>query len=119
MGRLTFGKVLDCFCMSPPKGSNFCFCINSLEALEDDDFERKPLIGKERSHQLMKLGDPVNGTQTLAFQKPKMVVLRVSMHCNGCAKKVEKHISKMDGVISYQVVIGHVLPYEVLESYLK
>lgn len=127
MGKLTFGKVLNCFCVSP-KGSSSCFCINSLEALEDDDFDRKPLIGKERSHQLMKLGDLVNGTQTLASQlKPKMVELRVSMHCNGCAKKVEKHISKMDGVISYHVdlenkkvvVIGHVLPYEVLESVSK
>ncbi|KAL7240121.1 hypothetical protein ACSBR2_005898 [Camellia fascicularis] len=25
-----------------------------------------------------------------------MVVLRVSMHCNGCARKVERHISKME-----------------------
>ncbi|KAJ0090957.1 hypothetical protein Patl1_13199 [Pistacia atlantica] len=27
-----------------------------------------------------------------------MVVLRVSMHCNGCARKVEKHISKLEGM---------------------
>jgi copper chaperone CopZ len=27
----------------------------------------------------------------------QMVVLRVSMHCNGCARKVKKHVSKMEG----------------------
>lgn len=26
-----------------------------------------------------------------------MVTLRVAMHCHGCARRVEKHISKMDG----------------------
>jgi copper chaperone CopZ len=25
------------------------------------------------------------------------VELKVSMHCNGCAKKVQKHISRMEG----------------------
>ena len=28
------------------------------------------------------------------------VELRVSMHCNGCARKVHKHISKMEGTYS-------------------
>lgn len=28
------------------------------------------------------------------------VELKVSMHCYGCAKKVQKHISKMDGMYS-------------------
>ncbi|VFQ98481.1 unnamed protein product [Cuscuta campestris] len=56
-----------------------------------------------------------------------MVVLRVSMHCYGCAKKVEKHISKMEGVTSYQVnletktvvVIGDIIAFEILESVSK
>jgi copper chaperone CopZ len=26
------------------------------------------------------------------------VELKVSMHCYGCAKKVQKHIAKMDGM---------------------
>jgi copper chaperone CopZ len=29
------------------------------------------------------------------------VELRVSMHCNGCARKVHKHISKMEGTLIY------------------
>ncbi|KAF8400759.1 hypothetical protein HHK36_014059 [Tetracentron sinense] len=124
MGKLSFGRVLDCFCLS--SGSNSCFCINSLKA--QDGFERSPLIGKEGG-QLVRLRDVVHdGNQTLAFQlKPKMVVLRVSMHCNGCARKVEKHISKMEGVTSFQVdleskkviVIGDIVPFEVLESVSK
>ncbi|MBA0703315.1 hypothetical protein Golax_015645 [Gossypium laxum] len=56
-----------------------------------------------------------------------MVVLRVSMHCHGCARKVEKHISKLDGVTSYKVdleskrvvVVGDIIPFEVLESVSK
>lgn len=94
MGKLSFGRVLDCFCLS--SGSTSCFCINSLEA--QDEFERKPLIVSDDDRQLVRLKDVIDEKQTLAFQlKPKMVVLRVSMHCNGCARKVEKHISKMEG----------------------
>lgn len=124
MGKLSFGRVLDCFCLS--SGSTSCFCINSLEA--QDEFERKPLIVSDDDRQLVRLKDVIAEKQTLAFQlKPKMVVLRVSMHCNGCARKVEKHISKMEGVTSYQVdleskmvvVVGDIVPFEVLESVSK
>ncbi|KAK8644903.1 hypothetical protein V6N13_118764 [Hibiscus sabdariffa] len=121
MGKLSFGKMLDCLYLS--SGSCSCFCMNTL----DDEFEKKPLVTSEKT-QLLRLKDVVSGNQTLAFQlKPKMVVLRVSMHCYGCARKVEKHISKMDGVTSYKVdlenkrvvVIGDVIPFEVLESVSK
>ncbi|KAL4279604.1 hypothetical protein GQ457_18G025870 [Hibiscus cannabinus] len=121
MGKLSFGKMLDCLYLSP--GSCSCFCMNT----SDDEFEQKPLITSEKAN-MLRLKDVVSGKQTLAFQlKPKMVVLRVSMHCHGCARKVEKHVSKMDGVTSYKVdlenkrvvVIGDVIPFEVLESVSK
>ncbi|CAN6564336.1 hypothetical protein ACFX2I_026284 [Malus domestica] len=124
MGKLSLGGVLDRFCLSSA-GSGSCFCMNWSEHL--DEFERSPLVTGEKD-QFLKLKDVVAGKQTLAFQlKPKMVMLRVSMHCYGCAKKVEKHISKMEGVTSYKVdleskmvvVIGDVLPLEVLESISK
>ncbi|XP_077211763.1 heavy metal-associated isoprenylated plant protein 45-like [Tasmannia lanceolata] len=124
MGKLSLGRVLDCFCLSACSNSS-CFCMNSLDT--QDDIERKALIGSEAS-QMVRIRDVVSGNQTLAFQlKPKMVVLRVSMHCNGCAKKVEKHISKMEGVTSFEVdleskkvvVIGDILPFEVLECVSK
>ncbi|XP_077225639.1 protein SODIUM POTASSIUM ROOT DEFECTIVE 2-like [Tasmannia lanceolata] len=123
MGKLGLCRVLDCFCLSAR--SNSCFCMNSLDT--QDDIERKALVGSEAG-QMVRIGDVVGGKQTLAFQlKPKMVVLRVSIHCSACAKKVEKHISKMEGVTSFEVdleskkviVIGDILPFEVLESVSK
>eukprot|EP00252_Welwitschia_mirabilis_P018016 TRINITY_DN4016_c0_g1_i1.p1 TRINITY_DN4016_c0_g1~~TRINITY_DN4016_c0_g1_i1.p1 ORF type:complete len:209 (-),score=4.05 TRINITY_DN4016_c0_g1_i1:296-922(-) len=53
----------------------------------------------------------------------KIVVLRVSLHCPGCAVKVRKHIAKMEGVTSINIdlmrkqvtVAGHVTPSAVLQ----
>ncbi|KAH7849489.1 hypothetical protein Vadar_018626 [Vaccinium darrowii] len=124
MGKLSFGRVLESLCLSSAS-SNSCFCMNSLENQEDEYFETKPLVA---SGEVVRLKDVLAGPQTLAFQlKPKIVVLRVSMHCNGCARKVEKHISKIEGVTSYEVdletkmvvVTGDIVPFEVLASVSK
>ncbi|KGN65366.1 heavy metal-associated isoprenylated plant protein 45 [Cucumis sativus] len=134
MGKLKkMGKVFDCFSYSSNScSSNSCFCINSMEIEDEEDefFDKQPLIANNnrKDNQLPTLKDVVNGNQTLAFQlKPKMVTLRVSMHCKGCARKVEKHISKMEGVSSYTIdletkmviIIGDILPFEVVESVSK
>ncbi|KAE9597576.1 hypothetical protein Lal_00030311 [Lupinus albus] len=120
MGKL--GRMLDTFCLS--SCSNSCFCVSSMEF---EEFESKPLI-RSGDKNKPRLKDVIAEKQTLAFQlKPKIVILRVSMHCHGCAKKVEKHISKLEGVSSYKVdlankmvvVIGDILPFEVLESVSK
>ncbi|KAL6604025.1 hypothetical protein ACP70R_044386 [Stipagrostis hirtigluma subsp. patula] len=57
----------------------------------------------------------------------QVVVLRVSLHCKGCAGKVKKHISKMEGVTSFDIdiatkkvtVAGDVTPLGVLNSISK
>ncbi|XP_045826276.1 heavy metal-associated isoprenylated plant protein 36-like [Trifolium pratense] len=57
----------------------------------------------------------------------QVVVMRVAIHCQGCAGKVKKHISKMEGVTSFTIdvdskrvtVMGHISPMEVLESISK
>lgn len=57
----------------------------------------------------------------------QVVVLRVSLHCKGCAGKVKKHISKMEGVSSFDIdiatkkvtVVGDVTPLGVLNSINK
>ena len=57
----------------------------------------------------------------------QVVVLRVSLHCKGCAGKVRKHISKMEGVSSFDIdiatkkvtVVGDVTPLGVLNSISK
>ncbi|KAG6589898.1 Protein SODIUM POTASSIUM ROOT DEFECTIVE 2 [Cucurbita argyrosperma subsp. argyrosperma] len=115
MGKLKkIAKALDCFGPSS--------CTSTAR------FDKDPLIASSNKGQLPTLEDGVNGSQSLAFElKPMMVTLRVSMHCKGCARKVEKHISKMEGVRSFTVdletkmviVVGDILPYEVVESVSK
>ncbi|CAK9169556.1 unnamed protein product [Ilex paraguariensis] len=54
----------------------------------------------------------------------QVVELRVSIHCKGCEGKVRKHISRMEGVISFSIdlatkkvtVVGDVTPLGVLTS---
>ncbi|WOG99072.1 hypothetical protein DCAR_0518420 [Daucus carota subsp. sativus] len=129
MGKLRFGKMLDRLCLSSSYGTSCCICINGYGSSFDgvDDLEKEPLVGTE-GDELVRLKDFVEEPKSLALQlKPKIVVLRVSMHCNGCARKVEKHISKMDGVTSYQidletkmvVIMGDIVPFEVVESIAK
>lgn len=75
---------------------------------------------------------PVPNNDTLpscssATDATEVVVLRVSLHCQGCAGKVRKHISKMEGVTSFTIdipkqkvtVMGNVTPLGVLESISK
>ncbi|KAI3675860.1 hypothetical protein L1987_85456 [Smallanthus sonchifolius] len=62
-----------------------------------------------------------------ANQVFQVVEMRVSLHCQGCAGKVKKHLSKMEGVTSFSIdletkrvtVMGHVSPVAVLESMSK
>ncbi|XP_028753232.1 heavy metal-associated isoprenylated plant protein 3-like [Neltuma alba] len=57
----------------------------------------------------------------------QVVVMKVALHCQGCAGKVKKHLSKMEGVTSFSVdletkrvtVMGHISPVGVLESISK
>ncbi|XP_039143679.1 protein SODIUM POTASSIUM ROOT DEFECTIVE 2-like [Dioscorea cayenensis subsp. rotundata] len=124
MGRLiSFERVLECF--SSTTSCTSCLCLSS--SVEDEDSEGMALM-KIHAEQIAKLQDVDNGCKTLAFHlEPKTVVLRVLMHCGGCAKKVEKHISKMEGVSSCEVdlesnkvvVIGDITPFEVLNSVSK
>ncbi|KAK1314959.1 hypothetical protein QJS10_CPA06g00616 [Acorus calamus] len=74
---------------------------------------------------------PCNNIVNPALPPPdhvfQVVVMRVSIHCRGCAGKVKKHISKMEGVTSFSIdleskrvtVMGHVSPVVVLESISK
>ncbi|RLM98841.1 uncharacterized protein C2845_PM06G00470 [Panicum miliaceum] len=131
--RLRIGRVLDCF-SSSLQCAGGCVCVRALEDEEDAAVEREALVasGRRRQQQLqdqvLRLRDLVDGTRTLGFHlQPKTVELRVSMHCNGCAKKVHKHISKMEGVTWFEVdleskkvvVKGDVTPFEVLRSVSK
>ncbi|CAM0885650.1 unnamed protein product [Alopecurus aequalis] len=66
-------------------------------------------------------------SSTRRTQPGQVVVLRVSLHCKGCAGKVKKHIAKMEGVTSFDIdiatkkvtVVGDVTPLGVLNSVSK
>ncbi|KAL6142054.1 hypothetical protein ACLB2K_060337 [Fragaria x ananassa] len=57
----------------------------------------------------------------------QVVVLRVSLHCKGCEGKLRKHLSRMEGVSSFNIdfaakkvtVMGDVTPVSVLASVSK
>ncbi|XP_022143831.1 protein SODIUM POTASSIUM ROOT DEFECTIVE 2-like [Momordica charantia] len=57
----------------------------------------------------------------------QVVVLRVSLHCRGCEGKLRKHLSKMEGVNSFNIdfaakmvtIMGNITPQGVLESVSK
>ncbi|KAL0915046.1 hypothetical protein M5K25_015445 [Dendrobium thyrsiflorum] len=60
-------------------------------------------------------------------RQDQVVVLRVSLHCKGCEGKVRKHISKMEGVTSFEIdmatkkvtIMGNITPLRVLSSVSK
>ncbi|KAK9715995.1 hypothetical protein RND81_06G204500 [Saponaria officinalis] len=62
-----------------------------------------------------------------SMSEDQVVVLRVSLHCRGCERKMKKHLSKMSGVTSYNVdfiakkvtVVGDVTPLQVLANISK
>ncbi|XP_058075715.1 uncharacterized protein LOC131224192 [Magnolia sinica] len=115
MGKLGFGRVLDCLCLRTC--SNSSFCMNSLD--NQDDMERRALIGSDGG-QMMRTRDVADGNQTLAFHlKPKVFLSSLFFFffflCGKC------------GVTSFQVdletkkviVMGDIAPFEVLESVSK
>nr|XP_016432471.1 PREDICTED: uncharacterized protein LOC107759109 isoform X2 [Nicotiana tabacum] len=104
------------------------------------------LLGDQKSNLLDALSDfdpilklvPSNSVEAVKTEtdescptKPppanQVVVLRVSLHCKGCERKMRKHISRMQGVTSFNIdfadkkvtVIGDVTPLGVLASISK
>ncbi|KAJ3671080.1 hypothetical protein LUZ60_008506 [Juncus effusus] len=128
MRKLGFNKMLDCLSL-PLISLNSCnSCMSNYTIDEEEGLnERKGLL-KSHWDQMIDLRDAFGGPKPLSLHlEPKTVELRVSMHCNGCARKIEKHISKIEGVSSIQVdlpskkvvVTGDISPMEVMESISK
>lgn len=70
---------------------------------------------------------PPSSSSSSSRSPDQVVVLRVSLHCKGCEGKVRKHISRMQGVTSFNIdfaakkvtVVGDVTPLGVLASISK
>ncbi|KQK08565.1 protein SODIUM POTASSIUM ROOT DEFECTIVE 1 [Brachypodium distachyon] len=98
----------------------------------EEDEECHERNGLLRSHRVQNQIVPVTDLddqppKAASAAERKTVALNVSMHCHGCARKVEKQISKLEGVVSVKIelgikrvtVVGDVTPAEVLESVSK
>ncbi|KAI3809414.1 hypothetical protein L1987_25386 [Smallanthus sonchifolius] len=89
----------------------------SCKNKDGDDLSSYPVKTPPRSSS--SLSSPTSDQQ--------VVVLRVSLHCRGCERKMRKHISKMEGVTSFTIdfmakkvtVIGDITPLGVLMSVSK
>ncbi|KAF3324458.1 Copper transport protein ATX1 [Carex littledalei] len=126
MKRVGFSKVFEYLSMSLVSPISCNSCKVYIDEEEDKD-QRKSLL-KSHWDQMLDHRDVFGGEKVIALHlEPKTVELRVSMHCIGCARKVEKHISKMEGVTSFEVdlenkkvvVTGEITAGEVLESISK
>ncbi|TKW15180.1 hypothetical protein SEVIR_5G219600v4 [Setaria viridis] len=116
----TFKRILRWFPRSSASGG--------LQEEDEDSSERSGLLRSHLQHQIVPVTDSGDTSKALAVRvEPKTVALKVSMHCHGCARKVEKQVSKMQGVVSFKVeleskkvtVVGDVSPADVLESICK
>ncbi|KAK7246774.1 hypothetical protein RIF29_41644 [Crotalaria pallida] len=83
---------------------------------------------KQNSQDLEKVDEPIRELQKSPTDNVfQVVVMRVAIHCQGCAGKVKRHLSKMEGVTSFSIdveskrvtVMGHISPVGVLESISK
>jgi copper chaperone CopZ len=132
--------ILNIFCISP-SSSALCFSAGRRYLQRQDSQiseHTQLLLGQSTSAVVeVRASDLLRATnvqpitteeqdQTLR-KNPEVVVLRVSLHCHGCARKVSKHISKMEGVTSFAIdlekkkvtVMGDISPIGVLESVCK
>ncbi|KAL1822652.1 hypothetical protein ACET3Z_009430 [Daucus carota] len=81
----------------------------------------------EQSSPTSSFSTRVTSSPASAAPNHQVVVLLVSLHCRGCERKMRKHISKMEGVTSFNIdfaakkltVAGEVTPLSVLASVSK
>ncbi|XP_068669188.1 protein SODIUM POTASSIUM ROOT DEFECTIVE 2-like [Aristolochia californica] len=90
--------------------------LSALVPVQQEVVLSRPIKNKAEASEVFKPSSPTRHEQ--------VVVLRVSLHCKGCEMKVKKHISRMQGVKSFDIdfqakkvtVIGDVTPLGVLTS---
>ncbi|KAJ7977066.1 Protein SODIUM POTASSIUM ROOT DEFECTIVE 2 [Quillaja saponaria] len=96
-------------------------------ALVDPANDKKALHQDEASSSTSSASKESNPSCSSQPKTDQIVVLRVSLHCKGCAGKVKKHLSRMQGVTSFDIdfaakkvtVVGDVTPLSVLASVSK
>ncbi|XLS87911.1 hypothetical protein HN51_038077 [Arachis hypogaea] len=94
---------------------------------ESRRFRPVPLIKQRGEDHVQVMNQPRELHKPPTENVFQVVVMRVAIHCQGCAGKVKKHLSKMEGVTSISIdieskrvtVMGHISPVGVLESISK
>ncbi|KAG6492292.1 protein SODIUM POTASSIUM ROOT DEFECTIVE 2-like [Zingiber officinale] len=102
--------------------------------LEETEKDLAPLVSLDPPTLRALMSEPVgfnacsvSAAAAATKRQNQVVALRVSLHCKGCEGKVRKHISKMEGVTSFEIdfaskkvtVVGDVTPLGVLSSISK
>ncbi|CAN6934575.1 unnamed protein product [Brassica oleracea var. botrytis] len=127
LARKSFGCVAGPACdvteSTPPGSTRYLIGSEPVSSGKDT------VVTEEGEPSLAKRGsgaadEEKKKTSSGSDQASKVVVLRVSLHCNcrGCQGKVKKHLSRIQGVTSFSIdfaskkvtVTGDVTPLEVL-----
>ncbi|TYI87479.1 hypothetical protein E1A91_D04G138100v1 [Gossypium mustelinum] len=134
-GRKSFAtKAVDF--VTPPGSTRYLLGDNNNSGLFDGIPDYDPvwaLVPAETSKiQAIKqdqsiVSKPSSSSPPEKPSKDQVVVLRVSLHCKGCEGKLRKHLSRMEGVTSFNIdfaakkvtIVGDVTPLGVLASVSK
>ncbi|XP_045798573.1 protein SODIUM POTASSIUM ROOT DEFECTIVE 2-like [Trifolium pratense] len=92
-----------------------------------DDNKKKAQIFHEDEKNYSSKQQHSSSSVSKSDSSNQVVVLRVSLHCKGCEGKVRKHLSRMQGVTSFNIdfaakkvtVVGDVTPLSVMASISK
>ncbi|GMN39026.1 hypothetical protein TIFTF001_008263 [Ficus carica] len=145
VGRWSWGATKAADLVTPPGSSRYLLGDTAfLEGLSDYDpvLALVPVGNKrnqsaattaaaaaaaEKQDQSTATKDSSSSHHSKPPSSNQVVVLRVSLHCRGCEGKVRKHLSRMEGVTSFNIdfaakkvtVVGDVTPLSVLASISK
>ncbi|XP_075509242.1 protein SODIUM POTASSIUM ROOT DEFECTIVE 2-like [Primulina tabacum] len=105
--------------ISPPGSTRYLLSDKAVPSA-DPEPGSKQFPAEISKSEALKTEDPSSSPE-------QVVVLRVSLHCRGCEKKMRKHISRMEGVTSFDIdflakkvtVVGNITPLSVLSSISK
>ncbi|XP_041026750.1 protein SODIUM POTASSIUM ROOT DEFECTIVE 1-like [Juglans microcarpa x Juglans regia] len=89
-----------------------------------DDEKNKKKITQSTKEDESAASKPSSSSSPKSPSSDQVVVLRVSLHCKGCEGKLRKHLSRMEGVTSFNIdfkakkvtIMGDVTPLGVLAS---
>ncbi|KAJ6778423.1 PROTEIN SODIUM POTASSIUM ROOT DEFECTIVE 2 [Salix koriyanagi] len=116
--------------IAPPGSSRYPMGdAASLNGMPENDPVLAQLVPVEpsRSTQALSKEESTASKPSSSSDPNQVVVLRVSLHCKGCEGKVRKHLSRMEGVTSFNIdfaakkvtIVGDVIPLRVLASVSK